>query len=116
MMSDKFEVKMVGTEFPAYTSRDGKSGRQKKYFTNSTVSLLMANIGKVFLIHEEHNTGGGKRTTNKANSIRTSCVYYMKQFDELYPECELKYAVRQNANEKGGTVRLYAKVVRRDNA
>lgn len=114
-MSDKFEVKMVGTEFPAYTKRSVEHGRQKKYFTNSTVSLLMANIGKVFLIHEEHNTGSGKRTTNKANSVRTSCVYYTKQFDELYPECELKYAVRQNATEKGGTVRLYAKVVRRDN-
>jgi hypothetical protein len=116
MMSDEFEVKMVGTEFPAYTSRERKGGIQKKYFTNSTVSLLMANIGKVFLIHEEHNAGGGKRTTNRANSIRTSCVYYNKQFDELYPECELKTAVRQDVNEKGGTVRLYAKVVRRDNA
>ncbi len=115
-MSDKFEVKMVGTEFPAYTKRGAEHGRQKKYFTNSTVSLLMANIGKVFLIHEEHNVGGGKRTTNKANSIRTSCVYYNTQFDKKYPECELKYAVRQDVNEKGGTVRLYAKVVRRDNA
>ena len=41
-MSDKFEVKMVGTEFPAYTKRKRKSGKQKKYFSNSTVSLLMA--------------------------------------------------------------------------
>ena len=58
-MSDEFEVKMVGTEFPAYTKSRNR-GRVKKYFTNSTVSLLMANIGKVFLIHEEHNVGGGK--------------------------------------------------------
>ena len=114
-MSDKFEIKMVGTEFPAYTKRSASAGRQKKYFTNSTVSLLMANMGKVFLIHEEHNTGGVKRTTNRANSLRTSCVYYTKQFDELYPECELKTAVRQDTHEKSGTVRLYAKIVRRDN-
>ena len=114
-MSDEFEVKMVGTEFPAYTKRKRKSGKQKKYISNSTVSLLMANMGRVFLIHEEHNTGGSKQTNNKANSIRTSCVYYTKQFDELYPECELKTAVRQDVFEKGGTVRLYAKVVRRDN-
>lgn len=115
-MSDKFEVKMVGTEFPAYTKNSATNGRQKKYFTNSTVSLLMANIGKVFLIHEEHNTGSHKRTCNKGNSIRTSCVYYRKQFDKEYPECELLTAVRQDVTEKGGTVRLYAKVVRRDNA
>ena len=114
-MSDEFEVKMVGTEFPAYTKRSANNGRQKKYFTNSTVSLLMANMGKVFLIHEEHNTGGHKLTSNKGNSIRTSCVYYRRQFDELYPECELLTAIRQDVNEKGGTVRLYAKIVRRDN-
>ena len=114
MMSDKFEIKMIGTEFPEYTKSRNR-GREKKYFTNSTISLLMANMGKVFLIHEEHNIGGGKRTTSRANSVRTSCVYYAKQFDELYPECELKTAVRQDVLEKGGTVRLYAKVVRRDN-
>lgn len=114
-MSDKFEVKMVGTDFPAKT-KVSEISKKKRYFTNSTVSLLMANMGKVFLIHEEHNTGGSKRTTNRANSLRTSCVYYTKQFDELYPECELKTAVRQDTHEKGGTVRLYAKVVRRDNA
>ncbi len=115
MMSDKFEIKMIGTEFPEYTKRRNR-GREKKYFTNSTISLLMANMGKVFLIHEEHNAGGGKRTTNRANSIRTSCVYYTTQFDKQYPECELKYAVRQDVNEKGGTVRLYAKIVRRKDA
>tara|TARA_R100000152_G_C6781551_1_gene216286 strand:- start:5286 stop:5633 length:348 start_codon:yes stop_codon:yes gene_type:complete len=115
MMSDKFEIKMIGTEFPEYTKSRNR-GREKKYFTNSTISLLMANMGKVFLIHEEHNAGGGKRTTNRANSIRTSCVYYTTQFDKQYPECELKYAVRQDVNEKGGTVRLYAKIVRRKDA
>ena len=71
-MSDKFEVKMIGTEFPDYTKGRNR-GRERKYLTNSTISLLMANIGKVFLIHEEHNAGGGKRTTNRANFL---CVLH----------------------------------------
>ena len=40
----------------------------------------------------------------------------VSKFDMQYHECELKYAVRQDVNEKGGTVRLYAKIVRRKDA
>ena len=115
-MSDKFEIKMVGTEFPAYTGGKKRGGRERKYFTNSTISLLMANMGKVFLIHEEHNVGGGKKTTQRANSVRTTSQYMLSKFDKQYPECELKYAVRQDCDEKGGTVRLYAKITRRKDA
>tara|TARA_B100000085_G_C18487577_1_gene489898 strand:+ start:864 stop:1202 length:339 start_codon:yes stop_codon:yes gene_type:complete len=112
-MDDTFKPVNVGKQFP----KEGK-GIKRKYVTEGTISLLMANLGDVFLIHEVKDIGNNtNEVTRIGNTMRNSGRLAAIAFHTDNPNYKMRYAVRQSSKE-GGYARLYAKIEERkdDNA
>ena len=88
---------------------------KRKYVTEGTISLLMANLGDVFLIHEIKDIGNNTAEVTKiGNTMRNSGRLAAIQFHTYNPNYKMSYAVRQSSKE-GGYARLYAKIEERKN-
>ena len=112
-MDDTFKPINVGKKFP-----NENQGMKRKYVTEGTISLLMANLGDVFLIHEVKDIGNNTaEVTRIGNTMRNSGRFAAVSFNTDNPNYKMRYAVRQSSKE-GGYARLYAKIEERkdDNA
>lgn len=112
-MDDTFKPVNIGKKFPKENQ-----GIKRKWVTEGTISLLMANVGDVFLISEVKDIGNNTaEVTRVGNTMRNSVRLAAIAFNEDNPNYKMRYAVRQSSKE-GGYARLYAKIEERkdDNA
>ena len=108
MSGNNFTPKKIGKEFPKT-----RQGKNTKYFTEGTASLLNANMGDVFLIAHIENIGKAQKVMAKGNSLRNSARLYQFKFNTDNPDLEFMYAVRQSVKD-GGYVKVFAKIIERN--
>ena len=92
-MDDTFKPINIGKKFP-----NENKGLKRKYVTEGTISLLMANLGDVFLIHEIKDIGADNNAVTKTgNTMRNSGRLAAISFHQDNPNYKLSYAVRQSS-------------------
>jgi hypothetical protein len=108
MSGHNFTPKKIGKEFPKT-----RQGKNTKYFTEGTASLLNANMGDVFLIAHIENIGKAQKVMAKGNTLRNSARLFQLKYNTENPDTQFEYAVRQSVKD-GGYVKVFAKITERN--
>jgi hypothetical protein len=98
-----------GSEFPKHKHRMDNSNIQSKYFTESILRTLVSNTGKVYIVYEQNKLGTPKQFKNQKDNITGGFANVKKKLKQR--NLLLSFRVRGDELYKGGTIRVYAKVL-----
>ena len=98
-----------GSAFPKHKHRMDKSNIQSKYFTESALRTLVSNTGKVYIVYEKNKLGTPAQYKRQKDSVASSFQMAKKKVQDR--NLLLKYQVMSDQYYKGGTIRVYAKVL-----
>ena len=98
-----------GSAFPKIKQGFDKNAIKSKYFTESILRTLVSNTGKVYIVYEQNKMGTPTDYKKQKDSITTGFANVKKKL--IQRNLLLSFRVRSDELYKGGTVRVYAKVL-----
>ena len=98
-----------GSSFPKLKQGFDKNAIKSKYFTESILRTLVSNTGKVYIVYEKNKLGTPAQYKRQKDSVASSFQMAKKKVQDR--NLLLKYQVMSDQYYKGGTIRVYAKVL-----
>ena len=98
-----------GSEFPERRKGFAENALKSKYFSESSLKTLVSNTGKVYIVYEKNKLGTPEQYKKQKDSITTGFANVKKKL--IQRNLLLSFRVRSDELYKGGTVRVYAKVL-----
>ena len=98
-----------GSEFPERRKGFEENALKSKYFSESSLKTLVSNTGKVYIVYEQNKMGTPSDYKKQKDSITTGFANVKKKL--IQRNLLLSFRVRSDELYKGGTVRVYAKVL-----
>ena len=98
-----------GSEFPERRKGFAENALKSKYFSESSLKTLVSNTGKVYIVYEQNKMGTPSDYKKQKDSITTGFANVKKKL--IQRNLLLSFRVRSDELYKGGTVRVYAKVL-----
>tara|TARA_Y100000361_G_C10953594_1_gene235115 strand:- start:7 stop:366 length:360 start_codon:yes stop_codon:yes gene_type:complete len=98
-----------GSEFPEERQRFGLKTLKSKYFSESSLKTLVSNTGKVYIVYEVNKVGTPKESKNQKDSISMGFRNVKTKLEKN--NLDFTYRVRSDELYKGGTIRVYAKIL-----
>ena len=98
-----------GSSFPKIKQGFDKNAIKSKYFTESILRTLVSNTGKVYIVYEKNKLGTPAQYKRQKDSVASSFQMAKKKVQDR--NLLLKYQVMSDQYYKGGTIRVYAKVL-----
>ena len=98
-----------GSEFPERRKGFTENALKSKYLSESSLKTLVSNTGKVYIVYEQNKMGTPSDYKKQKDSITTGFANVKKKL--IQRNLLLSFRVRSDELYKGGTVRVYAKVL-----
>ena len=98
-----------GSEFPERRKGFAENALKSKYFSESSLKTLVSNTGKVYIVYEQNKMGTPSDYKKQKDSITTGFANVKKKL--IQRNLLLSFRVRSDELYKGGTIRVYAKVL-----